>query len=71
MPLSRWSVLEIRRELIERDLVASGQTTLRHWLTEDATRPWSHRSWIFPRDPAFERKAARVLDLYHGEWDNP
>ncbi len=31
--------------------------------------PWLHRTWIFPRDPAFERKAARVLDLYHGEWE--
>jgi hypothetical protein len=31
-------------------------------------RPWSHRSWIFPRDPDFERKAARVLDLYEGRW---
>ena len=70
VPLSRWSVPEIRREVIERGLVASiGQTTLWRWLTEDAIRPWSHRTWIFPRDPAFERKAGRVLDLYHGEWE--
>src|SRR6266404_313141 len=70
VPLSRWSVPEIRREVIERGLVASiGETTLWRWLTEDAIRPWSHRTWIFPRDPAFERKAVRVLDLYHGEWE--
>ena len=70
VPLSRWSVPEIRREVIERGLVASvGQSTLWRWLTEDAIRPWSHRTWIFPRDPAFERKAGRVLDLYHGEWE--
>ena len=70
MPLSRWSLPEIRREVIERGLVASiGQSTLWRWLTEDAIRPWSHRTWIFPRDPAFERKAVRVLDLYHGEWE--
>jgi len=70
VPLSRWSVPEIRREAIERGLVASiGQSTLWRWLTEDAIRPWSHRTWIFPRDPAFERKAGRVLDLYHGEWE--
>lgn len=69
MPLSRWSLPEIRREVIERGLVASiGETTLWRWLTEDAIRPWSHRSWIFPRDPDFERKAARVLDLYEGRW---
>ena len=59
MPLSRWSVPEIRREVIGRGLVTSvGETTLWRWLSEDATRPWSHRTWIFPRDPAFERKAA-------------
>ena len=70
MPLSRWSLPEIRRELIERGVVASiGQSTLWRWLTEDAIRPWSHRSWIFPRDPAFERNAVRVLHLYHGEWE--
>ena len=69
VPLSRWSLPEIRREVIERGLVASiGETTLWRWLTEDAIRPWSHRSWIFPRDPDFERKAARVLDLYEGRW---
>src|SRR3984893_11574192 len=68
-PLSRWSLPEIRREVIGRGLVASiGETTLWRWLTEDAIRPWSHRSWIFPRDPDFERKAVRVLDLYEGRW---
>ncbi|MCA1701685.1 MAG: transposase [Actinobacteria bacterium] len=36
------------------------------WLSEDAVRPWSYRSWIFPRDPDFARKAGRVLDLYEG-----
>lgn len=69
VPLSRWSLPEIRREVLERGLVASiGETTLWRWLTEDAIRPWSHRSWIFPRDPDFERKASRVLDLYEGRW---
>jgi len=33
-------------------------------LTDDAIRPWTYRSWIFPRDPDFEAKAGRVLDLY-------
>jgi len=69
VPLSRWSLPEIRREVIERGLVAAiGETTLWRWLSEDAIRPWSHRSWIFPRDPDFERKASRVLDLYEGRW---
>jgi hypothetical protein len=69
VPLSRWSLPEIRREVIERGLVASiGESTLWRWLTDDAIRPWAHRSWIFPRDPDFERKASRVLDLYEGRW---
>jgi hypothetical protein len=55
--------------VIRRGLVATvGETTLWRWLTEDAIRPWSHRTWIFPRDSAFQEKANRVLDLYSGRW---
>lgn len=43
-------------------------TTLWRWLGQDALRPWRHRSWIFPRDPNFVRKASRVLDLYQRRW---
>ena len=68
-PLSRLSVPEIRREALRRGLVASiGTTTLWRWLAQDAIRPWHHRSWIFPRDPNFEPKAGRILDLYAGLW---
>jgi hypothetical protein len=42
--------------------------TVWRWLQEDAIKPWQHRTWIFPRDPQFEAKAGRVLDLYHREW---
>lgn len=61
---------DIRDQAIARGLVAdvSGVTIWR-WLSADAIRPWTHRSWIFPRDPDFETKAARVLDLYAGIWD--
>jgi hypothetical protein len=31
-------------------------------------KPWTYRTWIFPRDPDFERKAGLVLDLYRGRW---
>jgi transposase len=69
LPLSRFSIPDIKREVIRRGLVASvGETTLWRWLTEDAIRPWSQRTWIFPRDPAFQEKANRVLDLYEGRW---
>jgi hypothetical protein len=70
LPLSRLSLAEIRQEVVRRGLVACiGESTLWRWLSEDAIRPWTHRSWIFPRDRAFEEKAGRVLDLYHGEWE--
>jgi hypothetical protein len=61
---------EIKQEAIRRGLVASiGESTLWRWLSEDAIRPWHHRSWIFPRDPRFTYKASRVLDLYEGVWE--
>jgi hypothetical protein len=65
VPLSRLFVPDIRDEVISRGIVASiSESTIWRWLAEDAIRPWTFRSWIFPRDPDFERKAARVLDLY-------
>jgi hypothetical protein len=42
---------------------------VRRWLHRAAIKPWQHRSWIFPRDPDFETKAARVLDLYARTWN--
>lgn len=65
LPLSRLHLADIRAEVIRRGLVASiSGATIWQWLTDDAIRPWRHRSWIFPRDPDFEAKAGRVLDLY-------
>jgi hypothetical protein len=67
VPVSRWSVAELREEVIASGLVAEASTaTVRRWLCQDAIKPWQHRSWIFPRDPDFAAKAARVLDLYAG-----
>lgn len=69
LPLSRLSIPEIRNEAVRRGVVASvGTTTVWRWLSEDAIRPWAHRNWIFPRDPAFALKAERVLELYEGCW---
>jgi len=45
-----------------------GETTLWRWLNEDAIKPWTHRSWVFPRDPDFAEKAGRILDLYDRHW---
>ncbi len=69
LPLSRLSVSEVRREAVRRGIVASiGGATVWRRLHEDAIRPWAHRSWVFPRDPAFADKAGPVLDLYQGRW---
>jgi len=70
IPLSRFSIHEIRREVIARGIIAQiNGTTLWRWLHSDAIRPWQYRSWIFPRDPSFLEKASRVLDLYEGLWE--
>lgn len=56
--------------VVEHGITASiSGTTIWRWLTRDAIRPWTFRSWLFPRDPEFAAKAGRVLDLYHREWD--
>jgi hypothetical protein len=69
-PLSRFSLREIQREVIGSGLVASiSGATLWRWLSQDALHPWRHRTWIFPRDPAFAEKAGRILDLYQGLWE--
>jgi len=69
VPLARWSLAELRREVIAHGLVAQiSGATLWRWLSQDALRPWRHRSWIFPRDPDFAAKAGRILDLYERRW---
>lgn len=56
---------DLAAEAVTRGIVAEiSGTTIWRWLSEDAIRPWKQRSWIFPRDPNFETKAGRVLDLY-------
>jgi hypothetical protein len=70
VPLARWSSAELAAEVITRGICEqiSGMTVWR-WLSEDAIKPWQHRSWIFPRDPNFTTKAGRILDLYAGRWE--
>ena len=69
IPLSRLHVPDIATEVRTRGIVADiSGTTIWRWLSEDAIKPWRHRSWIFPRDPDFETKAGRVLDLYARTW---
>lgn len=70
LPFSKLTHDEIARQAEKSGIVASisGKTIWR-WLSKDAIRPWCYRSWIWPRDPDFEHKAARVLDLYQGIWE--
>ena len=64
-PLARWQCPDLARDAVEQGIAASiSGTTIGRWLSADAIKPWQHRSWIFPRDPDFGAKAARVLDLY-------
>jgi len=69
-PLSRFTAREIAQLAMERGIAASiSGTTVWRWLSEDAIKPWQYRSWIFPRDPDFQKKAGVVLDLYHRIWN--
>ena len=69
VPFSRWSVSELGSYVRSTGLTATlSDTTIWRWLHEDAIRPWQHRCGIFPRDPDFEQKAGRILDLYQRLW---
>jgi hypothetical protein len=69
VPLARWSLRELQREVVTRGVVATiSGTTVWRWLAADAIRPWRDRSWLFPRDPDFATKAGPILDLYAGVW---
>jgi transposase len=70
VPLAKWSCPDLATEAARRGVVESvSASTVRRWLAGDALKPWQHRSWIFPRDPCFAVKAARVLDLYARVFD--
>jgi hypothetical protein len=70
VPLSRWSIPDLGRQVRQSGLVATiSDSTIWRWLHEDAIRPWQYRSWIFPRDPQFAVKAGRILDLYARIWE--
>ncbi|MBY0286522.1 MAG: IS630 family transposase [Mycobacteriaceae bacterium] len=69
-PLARWSCPELARRAVADGIATSvAASTVRRWLSQDALKPWQHRSWITIADPEFAAKAARVLDLYARTWD--
>jgi transposase len=70
LPLARWSCPELARYAVATGICASiSPSTIRRQLSEDAIKPWQHRSWIFVTDPDFQTKARRVLDLYDRKWE--
>jgi DDE superfamily endonuclease len=69
VPISRFSRAELHRLVIERGVTDASAATIARWLSEDALRPWQHRSWVFPRDPRFLERAGPVLDLYQRRWE--
>ena len=59
LPFSRLSSTDIVREAVVRGIVVSiSITTVWRWLDGDAIKPWTHHSWLLPRDPLFAEKAA-------------
>lgn len=47
LPFSRFSHADIARQAVAEGIVASiSKTTVWRWLSADAIKPWSHRSWI-------------------------
>ena len=67
--MSRYAARDVASQCVQQGLVAQiSGTTVWRWLHEDSIKPWQHRTWIFPRARDFERKAGRVLDLYHRTW---
>ena len=67
VPLSRWTGPELLAELTraapQEKLSVSSVLRI---LAEHPVKPWQYQSWISPRDPDFEVKAAVILDLYQG-----
>jgi hypothetical protein len=68
-PLSRQSLADLtdraKRTLDKR----ISRSTVWRVLHEGAIKPWQYDHWIVPRDPAFAKKAAPILDLYAGLWE--
>ena len=67
IPLSRWTGPELLAEVTRAgtDCELSVSSVLRI-LAEHPVKPWQYRSWISPRAPDFEARAAVILDLYQG-----
>jgi transposase len=69
LSLTRWSSTELVSALARLQILfGPSASTVRRWLAQDALQPWRQQCWIFPRDPDFEVKAQRALELYQRRW---
>ena len=67
VPLSRWTGPELLAEITRAGLGCQlSVSSVLRILAEHPVKPWQCQSWISPRDPDFEAKAAVILDLYQG-----
>jgi transposase len=67
VPLSRWTGPELLAEVTQAGVAdAVSVSSVLRILAEHPVKPWQYQSWISPRDPDFEAKAAVILDLYQG-----
>lgn len=69
LPLSRQSLADLAGRANKALGQSISKSTVWRLLQEDGLKPWQYEHWIFPRDPAFEAKAAPLLDLYAGQWE--
>jgi len=67
-PLSRQSTTDLAKRAQDELGKPIGRTTVWEILDADAIKPWQYEHWLFPRAPDFLAKAAVVLDLYQGYW---
>jgi hypothetical protein len=69
-PLSRQSLGDLARRAAADLGKPISRKTVGRILDEDAIKPWQYEHWIFPRAADFFTKAAVVLDLYEGIWQD-
>ena len=68
-PLSRQSLADLTNRAKQALGRRISRSTVWRVLHDAAIKPWQYDHWIFPRDPAFAKKAARLLDVYAGRWE--
>lgn len=64
LPLSRWSVRELSRFLAARFGMRISRSSLSRFLRAMSLKPHRIKYWLNPKDPDFDRKAARICKIY-------